>query len=147
MTHAPTILIVEDNDDDFEACQIALSGDGNLANPIRRCTTGDDALDYLFCRGPYAETKPDIPGLILLDLNLPGTDGRSVVTEIKSNHLLRMIPVVVMTSSRDIRDIQACYSAGANSYVVKPVDLDGFLQAVARLKEYWFQIALLPVSR
>lgn len=146
MMSAPTILVVEDNDEDFEACNAALSDDGNLANPIVRCTTGDDALDYLQNRGIYKNQKHDIPGLILLDLNLPGTDGRSVLAEIKSDKVLRMIPVVVMTSSRDSRDIQACYSAGANSYIVKPVDLDGFLKAIARLKEYWFQISLLPVS-
>lgn len=147
MTTETPILIVEDNDEDFEACTTALNEDGNLANPIVRCTTGDNALDYLQQVGPYKTSRPARPGLILLDLNLPGTDGRSVLAEIKSDPSIRLIPVVVMTSSRDARDIEACYRAGANSYVVKPVDLDGFLQAVARMREYWFQISLLPVTQ
>ena len=82
--------------------------------------------------------------MILLDLNLPGTDGREVLDEIKKDADLRSIPVIVLTTSSDSRDIEACYAAGANSYVQKPVDLAGFVTAVERLKDYWFEIVILP---
>ena len=77
-------------------------------------------------------------------LNLPGTDGREVLHEIKNDHELRIIPVIVLTSSSDERDIAACYRDGANSYITKPVDVHGFIDAVARLKGFWFELALLP---
>jgi len=139
-----TILIVEDNPDDYEACMTALTQDNNLANPIHWCKTGDDAVEYLFRRGKYARLETERPCLVMLDLNLPGMDGREVLSEIKADENIRKIPVIVMTSSRDQEDIDACYRDGANSYVVKPVDLDGFLKAIARLREYWFQIVVLP---
>jgi CheY-like chemotaxis protein len=141
-----TILIVEDNDDDYEACVLALKEDNNLANPIVRAETGDEALDYIYARGEFADGKRELPCIILLDLNLPGTDGREVLAKIKNDPEMRLIPVIIMTSSRDEFDIEACYSAGANSYVAKPIDLDGFIQSIARLKEYWFQISLLPAQ-
>jgi len=134
------ILIVEDSPDDYEACVTALTEDHNLANPIHWCKTGDDALAYL----QADDTGP--PGLVLLDLNMPGTDGREVLAKVKSDETLKKIPVIVMTSSRDQSDIDACYRAGANSYVVKPVDLQGFMEAIARLRDYWFQIVVLPVN-
>jgi two-component system response regulator len=82
--------------------------------------------------------------LILLDLNLPGTDGREVLEEIKNDPKLRTIPVIVLTTSSDGEDIEKCYRAGANSYIQKPVDLDGFFAAIQRLKNFWFEVALLP---
>lgn len=139
-----TILIVEDSKDDYEACVAALTKDQNLANPIAWCESGDDALDYLRKSGSFADGTHDLPGLILLDLNLPGLDGRDVLSAIKQDPATRRIPVVVMTSSGDQRDIDRCYDAGANSYVVKPVNLDGFLAAIARLQDYWFKIVVLP---
>jgi len=138
------ILIIEDNPDDYEACVCALKNDNKLANKIIWCSTGDEGLDYLYGRGVHAEEHPVRPCLIMLDLNLPGTDGREVLTQLKSDEHLSKIPVVVMTSSRDADDIDACYAAGANSYVVKPVDLDGFIKAITRLREYWFEISVLP---
>lgn len=84
------------------------------------------------------------PGLILLDLNLPGTDGREVLQDVKSTEGLRSIPVVVMTTSSDERDVEACYDHGANSYLVKPVELNGLINAIQRLKDYWFEIVVLP---
>ena len=90
------------------------------------------------------EEAAPAPAIILLDLNLPGTDGREVLKEIKSDPGLRMIPVIVLTSSSDERDIQACYAAGANSYLKKPVDLKGFIEAATRLKDFWLEIAILP---
>jgi two-component system response regulator len=82
--------------------------------------------------------------LILLDLNLPGTDGREVLGEIKQDEGLKRIPVLVLTTSTDERDIDKCYQMGANSYVKKPVDLDGFMTSIQRLKDYWFGVAILP---
>ena len=110
-----------------------------------RCETGDDALDFLHRRGRYADPSVSPrPAIILLDLNLPGTDGRDVLVEIKSARPLAPIPVVVLTTSADSRDVEACYAAGANSYVQKPVDLDGFMDAIRLLSEYWFDVVILP---
>ena len=82
--------------------------------------------------------------MILLDLNLPGTDGREVLAEIKADPQLKEIPVIVLTTSSDDRDVQACYQAGASSYIQKPVDLDGFMRAIERLNDYWFEVVILP---
>lgn len=139
-----TILIIEDSPEDYEACVTALTEDSNMANPTKWCESGDDAIDYLRKRGKYADENHSMPGVILLDLNLPGTDGRDVLAMLKNDPETKRLPVVVMTSSKDQRDIDRCYDAGANSYVVKPVDLDGFMSAMARLRDYWFKIVVLP---
>ena len=138
------ILLVEDSPEDFEATVRAFNRSG-LRNPIVRCEDGDTALDYLHRRGRYAppEQAPR-PGVILLDLNLPGTDGREVLQEIKGTEELRQIPVIVLTTSTDDRDVTACYRAGANSYIQKPVDMDGFIRAIERLNGYWFEVVVLP---
>ena len=144
--HTPNqpILLVEDSPEDFEATVRAFKKSG-LRNPIVRCEDGDSALDYLFRRGQWAdpESSPR-PGVILLDLNLPGTDGREVLQEIKKHDQLRHIPIIVLTTSNDERDVDACYQAGANSYVQKPVDMDGFIRAIERLNGYWFEVVVLP---
>ncbi len=139
-----TILIVEDSDDDYIATIRAFKK-ANLLNPLQRCTNGDQALDYLYQRGEFS--VPDIaprPGMVLLDLNLPGTDGREVLRVVKSDLSLHQIPIIVLTTSNSEQDISRCYDAGANSYVQKPVDLAGFVEAIARLKEYWLEVAVLP---
>ena len=144
MPHSQPILLVEDSPEDFEATQRAFRKSG-LKNPLVRCEDGEQALDYLHRRGEYADpARSPRPGVILLDLNLPGTDGRQVLNEIKSDEHLRDIPVVVLTTSADERDITACYRAGANSYVQKPVDIDGFMKAIERLNGYWFEVVILP---
>ncbi len=138
------ILLVEDSPEDYETTLRAFERAG-VANPIYRCEDGDDALDYLFRRGQYEDpANSPRPGTILLDLNMPGTDGRDVLAEVKADPVLRKIPVIVLTTSSDERDIEDCYAFGANSYVQKPVDLKGFMEAVQRLKDYWFEIAILP---
>ncbi len=138
------ILLVEDSPEDFETTVRALKNAG-LANPIVRCEDGDEALDYLYHRGRYTDpANAPRPGIILLDLNLPGTDGRQVLVEVKKDEALRAIPVVVLTTSTDERDIDFSYQAGANSYIKKPVDLEGFFQAIQRLKEFWFEIVIVP---
>lgn len=138
------ILLVEDSPEDFEATVRAFNRSG-LKNPIVRCEDGDSALDYLYRRGAYADPEASRrPGVILLDLNLPGTDGRAVLQEIKRDEQLRHIPVIVLTTSTDERDVNACYQAGANSYIQKPVDMDGFIRAIERLNGYWFEVVVLP---
>lgn len=138
------ILLIEDSPEDFEATVRAFKKSG-LKNPIIRCEDGDGALDYLYRRGHWTDPeKSPRPGVILLDLNLPGTDGREVLTEIKKDDQLRHIPVIVLTTSNDRRDVEACYHAGANSYIQKPVDMDGFMKAIERLNGYWFEVVVLP---
>jgi CheY-like chemotaxis protein len=131
------ILVVDDSTDDFEATKRAF-GKANLHNPIKHARSGEVALAYL--RSEDATR----PGLILLDLNMPGLDGRKTLEIIKRTPNLKKIPVVILTTSDDERDVKACYELGANTYVQKPVDFDGLIAAVQRLKEYWFEIALLP---
>ena len=141
--HQP-ILLVEDSAEDAEATVRALRRAG-LANRIHHCEDGDEALDYLKRRGKYAApAEAPRPGVVLLDLNLPGTDGRDVLAEVKGDVDLKRIPIVVLTTSTDQRDIDRCYAAGANSYVKKPVNLEGFLHAIQRLSDYWFEVVILP---
>ena len=138
------ILLVEDSPEDFETTQRAFRRSG-LKNPIIRCSDGDEALDFLHRRGGYADpAKSPRPGVILLDLNLPGTDGREVLSDIKADPALQQIPVIVLTTSSDDRDVDACYRAGASSYIQKPVDLEGFMKAIERLNDYWFEVVILP---
>ena len=138
------ILIIEDSPEDYETTVRAVKKVG-FSNSIYHCSDGDEALDYLFRRGDFVDPeKSPRPAIILLDLNLPGTDGREVLTEIKSDSNLKKIPVVVLTTSSDERDIEKCYASGANSYMQKPVDLDGFVEAIGKLKDFWFKICILP---
>lgn len=133
------ILVVEDSDDDFDATKRAFNK-ANLSNPIIRAASGEAALEYL------GNGEQHRPGLILLDLNMPGMDGRKTLKIIKEKSALKKIPVVILTTSDDERDVDACYELGANTYIQKPVDFDGLIAAIRRLKEYWFEIALLPMD-
>lgn len=138
------ILIVEDSDDDYMATVRAFKK-ANLLNPVRRCTNGDQAIDYLLQRGEFSGPgQAPRPSIIMLDLNLPGTDGKEVLRMIKADPDLQKIPVIVLTTSSAEQDIEQCYADGANSYVQKPVDLVGFIQSVARLTDYWFNVSILP---
>lgn len=136
INNSQPILLVDDNDDDVEATLRAFKRT-NLKNSVVRAATGAEAIAMLRDRTVQ-------PGLILLDLNMPGLDGRRVLAILKGDHELRKIPVVVLTTSSDERDIEECYQLGANTYIQKPVDLDGLFAAIQRLKDYWFEIALLP---
>jgi len=138
------ILLVEDSPQDRESTKRAFTK-SKVINPIIECEDGDKALDYLFRRNKFSNPGASPrPGIILLDLNMPGTDGFEVLAEIKKDNELKKIPVIVLTTSSDERDIDKCYSQGANSYVQKPVDLHAFLKAVGRLQNYWLEIAILP---
>jgi two-component system response regulator len=130
------VLLIDDNDDDVEATLRAFKRT-NLKNHFVRAATGAEAIALLRDRKVQ-------PGLILLDLNMPGLDGRRVLAILKGDNEFRKIPVVVLTTSSDDRDIDECYQLGANTYIQKPVDLDGLFAAIQRLKDYWFEIALLP---
>lgn len=147
LTASQTILIVDDSDDDYDATVRALTRGKSLKNPIHRCENGRQALDYLYHQSDYAAPhEAPRPGIILLDLNMPGMDGRSVLEEIKRHEELKSIPTIIMTNSDDDRDISTCYEMGANTYIRKPLNLPSFFEAMARLKEYWFEIAVLPKS-
>ncbi len=138
MTEKPIeILLVEDNPGDVELTRHALRKH-NLGNRIEVVRDGAEALDFIFCIGAYAgRSIEDSPRLILLDLKLPKVDGLEVLQRLKSDPRTRKIPVVVLTSSREERDIVESYQLGANSYIVKPVDFEQFTEAVRQLGLYW----------
>lgn len=139
------ILVIEDNDDDFEATTRALSGSGLSEAAIARCRDGEEALRYLGLAGPgTAPAATRFPALILLDLNMPGLDGRKFLRQLKKDSALRVIPIVIISTSNDSVDVQNCYDAGANTYVCKPVRWAEFRTAVAQMCDYWFGLAVLP---
>jgi len=140
---AQTVLLIEDSEDDYEATMRAFKK-ANFHNPVVWSQSGRDALDFLNHEGVHKDSPKAAPGLILLDLNMPGLDGRKTLQLIKENTGLKRIPVIILTTSADERDVDACYQMGANTYVQKPVSFDGLIEAIKRLKEYWFEIALLP---
>jgi two-component system response regulator len=140
----PTILLVEDNIDDHEAALRSFKA-AHINNPVHWCKTGKDALDYLRHEGDHAwEPRGETPALILHDLNMPGLDGRNVLAIAKQDPRLKKIPIVVLTISGDDGDVTKCYELGANTYIQKPVDFEGLIEAVRRIKDYWFGTALLP---
>jgi CheY-like chemotaxis protein len=138
----PLLLIVEDNDEDYETTLRVLRK-SPVERRIHRCMYGDDALDFLYGRERYAALGPKRPTVVLLDLNLPGTDGREVLQDIKNNEILRSIPVVVLSTSSNPIDIETSYSNGANSYIVKPVDFPSFVHAMQAFDDYWFRVVVL----
>lgn len=138
------ILIIDDSDEDYYTTIRAFKKTG-VMNPVYRCKDGDDALRFLFREGEYAlPSDAPRPGIILLDLNLPGTDGREVLQKIKRHLTLKKIPVIILTTSTNERDIDECYSGGANSYIHKPVDLTQFIKTIRALKDYWLDAVILP---
>jgi two-component system response regulator len=144
LQQSQSILMVEDSEDDYEATSRAFKK-VNLHNPVVWCRSGRDALDLLKGKGEHNNVgKCSQPGLILLDLNMPGLDGRKTLQLIKEDDNLKKIPVIILTTSSDERDILDCYQMGANTYVQKPVSFEGLIEAIKRLKAYWFEFALLP---
>jgi CheY-like chemotaxis protein len=134
------ILLVEDNQDDVDLALHALEK-GKLANRIFVARDGEEALDFLFCRGAFTERSFDRPPkLVLLDLKLPKVEGMEVLKQIKNDPRTKTIPVVIMTSSKEERDLVAGYNLGANSYIQKPVDFDQFRDTVKTAGLYWLVI-------
>jgi CheY-like chemotaxis protein len=140
------ILLVEDNPNDVELTLTALR-EAHLANEIVVANDGEQALDYLFRRGPHAGRAGAQPAVILLDLKMPKVDGREVLRQIRADPALRLIPVVILTSSREERDLLESYDKGANSYVVKPVDFEEFGAAINKLGIFWAVLNEAPPGK
>ena len=141
MNRAPVeILLVDDDPNDVELALRALQKT-RRSEKIQIARDGEEALDFLFCRGPHAERSHDCPPrLVLLDLKLPKVDGIEVLKEIKGDQRTRPIPVAVLTSSKEQRDMLTCYQLGANSYIQKPIDFEHFQRAIDDLGYYWLAV-------
>ena len=137
------ILIVEDDPKDVELTMTALE-EYNLANEVVVTRDGKEALDYLYCRGQYQSRGNENPAVMLLDLKLPKVDGLEVLQQVKSDEQLKTIPVVVLTSSHEEKDMARSYRLGVNAYVVKPVDFHEFVNAVKELGVFWAVINEAP---
>lgn len=138
------ILLVEDNEADAFSVKRAFKNAG-LNNPIEHVKRGEHALDYLNASGEFTGREPAAnPGLMLLDLNMPGLDGIEVLRSVRADDRFKAMPVIILTTSTHDRDIESCYREGANSYIQKPVDFDGLIDAIKRLKEFWFELVILP---
>jgi CheY-like chemotaxis protein len=142
-----SVLVVEDSDEDFEALSRIMEQVSTFSLTIHRCVDGDDALDFLNQGGKYSHFKGNPnPKLIILDLNLPGTDGREVLTIVKQSQNLKTIPVVILSTSSNPKDIATCYQSGANSYMLKPMNINALRDSVRMLLDYWFKAMILPAS-
>jgi CheY-like chemotaxis protein len=138
------IILVEDNPDDAELSIRALSKN-RIANGLVHLKDGQEALDYIFCKGIYENRNiKDIPKVILLDIKMPRVDGIEVLKRIKADPCTKMIPVVLLTSSKEEKDILESYQLGVNSYIVKPVNFDSFVKTVSDLGSYWLLLNQLP---
>src|SRR3979411_960972 len=140
------ILLVEDSQDDMNLFMHVLRTE-KLANKIHVVRDGEEALDFLFCRGAFAERSFDIPPkLVLLDLNLPIVAGIEVVRQVKADPRTKTIPIIIMTSSKEERDLVAGYHLGANSFIQKPVDFEQFRETVKSVGLYWLVTNQPPVN-
>jgi CheY-like chemotaxis protein len=141
-----TLLVIEDSDEDFEALNRIIDQIRTVPLTIHRCISGDDALDFLNQEGAYHNfSNVSRPELILLDLNLPGTDGREVLAMIKNSATLKTIPVIVLSTSTNPKDIEECYQSGVNSYMVKPMKFNELKISIQMMLDYWFKAAISPV--
>ena len=141
------ILLVEDNTTDAELTIRELKKH-NMANNLIHLKDGEEALDFIFATGKYANTREIqyTPKVVLLDIQMPKVNGIEVLEKIKTDPKTRSVPVVILTSSKENPDIQKCYDLGANSYIVKPVNFDGFAQAIKNLGFYWLLLNQAPAS-
>ncbi len=139
-----TILLVEDNPMDVELTVRAFKHN-KMSNPVKIARDGQEALDYINRRNEFADPHASpVPGLVLLDIRLPRVSGLEVLRELKAHPVYRQVPVVMLTTSRDDGDITTSYALGANSYIVKPVDFDKFLEVVERIELYWILTNVQP---
>jgi|SRR3990170_4640844 len=144
MTRKALILLVEDNRMDIELTLDAFN-EAKLNNKIQIVNNGQEALDYLFARGSFADRNVyPMPDLVLLDLNLPGIDGFEVLRQVKTTPILKRLPVIVLTSSKEEGDRALSYDIGANSYLVKPVSFQGFLDVIYKIHDYWLTLNVNP---
>lgn len=139
------ILLVEDSDEDFVAVQRVFKKSGCEAR-LMRAENAEEALDFLFRRGKYnkARIEENRPSLILLDLNLPGLDGRDLLRQLKTDDRVKEIPVVILSTSNDPRDVVYCYRNGANGYQIKTVGFNDFFNSIKSMISYWFETAIIP---
>lgn len=145
LTTIPNILVVEDNPDHIEMIRMALSGEG-MFNNVYSVTNGEDAIDYLFRRGAYADKAASPrPSIILLDIKLPRMDGFEVLQQVKGNNELKPIPVILLTTSTENKEVIRGYAYGANSYVTKPLRFDEFMDRIKSVYIYWVFSNMLPV--
>lgn len=139
-----TLLLVEDNPDDRELTLLAFQH-GHISNAVTLAADGVEALEYLFCEGRHAQRdRSHMPAVILLDLKLPKIDGLEVLRRIRADARTRLLPVVILTSSKEEQDLINGYSLGANSYIRKPVDFDKFNEAIRQLGLYWLVTNEIP---
>jgi CheY-like chemotaxis protein len=143
MVELKTILLAEDSAKDVELTLEALD-EYNLANQVIVVKDGVEAMEYLRCEGAFKTRKPGIPAVILLDIKMPRMNGIEVLREIRSDPELKMLRVVMLTSSREEPDLKICYELGVNAYVVKPVDFNEFITAVKQVGIFWAMINELP---
>lgn len=143
MTTVKPILLAEDNPRDAELALAAME-EHHIADKVVVCHDGAEVLDYLYCRGPYKSRECGNPVVVFLDLKMPKVDGIEVLRQVKSNEKTKTIPVVMLTSSAEERDIVASYSLGVNSYIVKPVDFASFVDEVTKAGCYWVLVNRLP---
>lgn len=140
------LLVAEDSDEDFEVLELLIQ-QMQVQHPIHRCTNGDKVLDFVYQDGePSEQRSVPLPSVILLDLNLPGTDGREVLEQLKQDQSFRDIPIVIFTTSSNPKDIEFCYQNGANGYLIKPVDLEELERTVQAFVNYWLQANIPPIS-
>ena len=138
------LLIIEDSDEDFAALTRMIKK-AQISNPVYRCEDGEEALEFLAHQGEYVdETLSPRPSLIVLDLNLPGTDGREVLAQLKQNQDWKTIPVVIFSTSSNPKDINICYHYGISGYLVKPMNTKRLNQLVQTFLDYWFKSVELP---
>jgi two-component system, response regulator len=144
VTKNALILLVEDNRMDIELTLDAFR-EAKLSNKIQVVNNGQEALDYLFAEGSFSDrnTYP-LPDLVLLDLKLPGIDGFEVLRKVKSTPVLKRLPIIILTSSKEEGDRALSYDIGANSYLVKPVSFQGFLEVIYKIKDYWLTLNVNP---
>jgi two-component system, chemotaxis family, response regulator Rcp1 len=135
------ILLVEDNEGDIVLAREALN-EGRIINRVTVARDGEEALDFL--RRTAAEDRKDMPDLVLLDINLPCLDGKEVLAAVKNDPILKVIPVVMLTTSSSEKDIMESYSNHANCYITKPIDLDKFIEIIHKIENFWLSIVKLP---